>query len=67
MVNTCKGMCIEEWLTACRKHLLPWQLKPSPAKPTLQAHVYEPGLFVHVAAWWHGLLLHSLISTQDKI
>ena len=41
------GFIIINWLPN------PTQTKPSPLNPSLHSHVYEPGVFVHVATAWH--------------
>ena len=41
------GFMIINWLPS------PTQTKPSPLNPSLHSHVYDPGVFVHVATAWH--------------
>ena len=49
--------------------VLPMHVMPFPLKPALQAHLYEPAVFVHTACLWQlvdpGLPLHSFISVSS--
>ena len=47
---------------------IPVQFFPFPWKPSLQAQLYDPSVFVQLASVWHSLVelfKHSSISTID--
>ena len=60
--------CLKKLLKNSVIPTIPVQFKPSPAKPFLHTHVYDPIVFVQLALSWQlcVLFVHSLISAIAK-